>query len=472
MFLYCSCASLPCKYLCIVTLRLLIISFGFFVCFKKPSILVFLKTSLAFPRSKYSRSFADLVSVEIDVQDSYKDGLITLTCILGGFALIWGLILIYLIIKGNSVGCASGRAFERSVVRKSNHQDPCEEKLHETDSSTESVLSVPGDENHMDSGIALEDASFSSSLCSSDAASRIESSRSMTDDEASQVTTIDTSPRAEGSRAFRTRIVFFLFACTVLACVPLALAFSFAPMKETVRSFDGGFEVSCFVACPFRDEEGELSLLTAPLSLCSTLWQETNDAVLQSNAALSTIFTASFNAMEILNQTKTEFAAFCPYVNVSTAKRELGVDLVGLSNSISVEYVALQNKVTTNMIEIESILRSIEDSVEVVESTFGRAENVIWLVPGLLLGVSVATAFATFGVILAWKQESSLRFQRLMTYCVLPTLTLLCVLCWILAIGTIVSTAVSTGKSLYASLWILSRRITKWNVKRILMKCI
>jgi hypothetical protein len=176
-----------------------------------------------------------LVSHDIEVYDTYKDGLVALSCFIGGFVVIWGLVLVFFMIKGKAVGCASGRAFELSAV---------EDKLQK--GSNGSSNSIEEDRHHLEKEeeeIAMETTSFSSSLCSSDAASRFESVTSYDNG------TLDASPRLEGRRAVRTRVAFFVFACTVLACVPLALAFSFAPMKTTVKSFDGAFTVSWWPEC-------------------------------------------------------------------------------------------------------------------------------------------------------------------------------------------------------------------------------
>ena len=124
----------------------------------------------------------------------------------------------------------------------------------------------------------------------------------------------------------------------------------------------------------------------------------------------------------------------------------LGVDLMGLSNLISNDYVALQMEVTDNMTKIENMLQAVEEVVDILETFFDRTENIVWLVPGLLLGVSILTALATFGVILAWKQESGPQLQRFMSYGVLPALITVSILCWLLAIASTVSTAASAGK--------------------------
>jgi hypothetical protein len=189
----------------------------------QPKLLLFLKKVLAFPRAQYSTNFSDLVSPNNDVQESYKDGLIALGCFMGGFITIWCLIILYLKCKGGAVGCASGRAFEH-----------IEEDLDEEEKSGGQGASTDLEEM---SQAVMEETSFPSSLCSSDAASQFDSIVS------TEESVEDLEPVVEGRRAIRTRIAFFVFACIVLACVPLALAFSFAPMKDTIKSSDGTFEV-------------------------------------------------------------------------------------------------------------------------------------------------------------------------------------------------------------------------------------
>jgi hypothetical protein len=164
-------------------------------------------------------------------------------------------------------------------------------------------------------------------------------------------------------------------------------------------------------------------------------------------AALSTIFTASESAKEILLQTPTNFSSYCPNVDVNQSELILGVDLPNLAKLISDDFFVLDFYVSDNVTSVEQVLNIIEDSVDIIEFSFGQTEKIIWLVPGLLLGVSISAAMATFGVILAWKHESGLRFQRFMSYGVLPVLSALCIVCWILGIGTTLSTAMSSGMS-------------------------
>lgn len=181
------------------------------------------------PRSKYSTAFADYLSNDEDNQKEYTNGLLILICILGGAFLTWGSILMFLKFKGSDVGCASGRAFESQ-----------DDQMGITDSTDleEFSNSIKSSGNHDDP--ALEETSFpSSSLCSSDVGSLYESSNSIFN----SADTDDISYK-EGPRAFRTRIMFFIFACLVLACVPIGLALSFAPMKEVLKSPEELFRVS------------------------------------------------------------------------------------------------------------------------------------------------------------------------------------------------------------------------------------
>lgn len=177
----------------------------------------------------------------------------------------------------------------------------------------------------------------------------------------------------------------------------------------------------------------------------------------QVRAALNTISTASQSAMGILSQTSTNSTIFCPNINATSFDKRLGQNLLRLSQLLSIEYVALQRAISDNMTDVEDVLETFEDAADMIESSFDRAESVIWFVPGLLLAVSIVTALATFGVILAWKQESGLRLQRCMSYGVLPALTTLCVLCWILGIATTVTTALSAGKAISFNAWNLDK---------------
>jgi CHASE2 domain-containing sensor protein len=151
--------------------------------------------------------------------------------------------------------------------------------------------------------------------------------------------------------------------------------------------------------------------------------------------------------MSILSQTSINATEFCPNINNTNFKnRNFGANLQGLADLVTIHYVELNDDITENTAEIHDLLDTVENVTVVVQGYFDQAENVIWLVPGLLLAVSIVTALATFGVILAWKQDSGIGLQRCMSYGVLPILVALCVTCVILACAASASTAVSAGE--------------------------
>ncbi|CAB9498006.1 expressed unknown protein [Seminavis robusta] len=384
-----------------------------------PRILELVKGATYFPRGRYSTNFAHLVSQDPQVQEDYKDGLVALSCFLGGFFVIWGLVLIFLMIKGKSVGCASGRAFGSigSGQQSTGSQKQPQDESHSSVHSEEEPPTANEYAKDAEGGEELETESFSSSLCSSDAASRFDSfdtSASFNDG------SIDANHRFESPRATRTRIAFLVFACIVLACVPLALAFAFAPMKETTKSVAGQVEVI-------------------------------EDVLVQVRAALKTISTASESTNAILSQTNTNHSTFCPNLNNSQFDQTLAEHLQRLSYLIGEHFDYLDGRITGNTTELHESLDTVEDAILVIDGSNHQVEGIVWLVPGLLLAVSIVSALATFGVILAWKQDSGVRLQRCMSYGVLPTLAALCIMCVILAIATTVATAASSDFCLQGS---------------------
>lgn len=236
---------------------------------QKQKIVTLLEHPLSFLRSRYSTSFASLFSKQPADQEEYKNGLIGIACLLAGFVLLWGLVLIFFMIKGSAVGCASGRAFEtRPVERRSSATSNSKQDEDHPPSTTESemedthsihngdetselhdedYLSTPQHDNqHQDS---LLDDSLASSLCSMDVVSQYDSeSHSIMSTESHEDSLVDSSPRVEGPRAVRTRLFFFVVALCTLACIPLALSFVFAPMEETVKVLDSSFDVSAGLA--------------------------------------------------------------------------------------------------------------------------------------------------------------------------------------------------------------------------------
>ena len=395
-----------------------------------------------FPRGQYSTSFASLASQDAAVQEDYKNGIVALSCFVGGFFVLWGLILIYLMIKGKSVGCASGRAFEITPIDKQSHSSKHKRQHSSSQSSISSQDDATGSKKMQhEEAVGLETESFSSSLCSFDASSGLDAASSIGD------STEDTVSRVESSRAARTRMVFLIFACIVLVFVPLALAFAFAPMKESAKTLEGSVAVRTIGTFSGYYLQLWIRLcLTNPTYLYNPL-QGIEHVLLEVRAALQTVKTASQSITGILSQTSINSTTFCPNINSTQFRnRNLDVNLQALADILTLHYVQLNINITDNMVELHNLLDTVEDVTVIAQGSFDQAEGFIWLVPGLLLGVSIVTALATFGVILAWKRDAGMGLQRCMSYGVLPVLVALCVMCIVLGCAATASTAVSAGE--------------------------
>ena len=70
-----------------------------------------------------------------------------------------------------------------------------------------------------------------------------------------------------------------------------------------------------------------------------------------------------------------------------------------------------------------------------------KAQQFIWVIPGILLGLSSLTAVTMFGVFLAWKRESNRRYQRLLSWFVLPFFLAFSLTIWVTAIAAALTTA-------------------------------
>jgi hypothetical protein len=190
------------------------------------------------------------------------------------------------------------------------------------------------------------------------------------------------------------------------------------------------------------------------VAFCIYLFQPTNfpnppqgieEVLVEVRAVIQAIAIASQSSISILSQTSINSTTFCPNIN-NTQFKTRGANLQGLADLVTIQYVELNDNITENMADITDLLDTVEDVTVVVQGYVDQTETFMWLVPGLLLAVSIATAVATFGGILAWKQDSGIGLQRCMSYGVLPILAALCVMCVMLACAASASTAVSAGE--------------------------
>jgi hypothetical protein len=380
----------------------------------QPGILSLLQKVLAAPRQTHSTDFTHLFSSDGE-EDEYQNGLIALAGIFGGILFLWGAILVGFTCRGKSTGCASGRAFEP-------YEGGEEEEMNEPSGGgstylegdlTASVESVHGHHGYNqanakngDVPAAGDDTSVRSSLPSDvDDSSWEPSLNGYSVDE--------TLPPKPNPRERRTRIAFIIFSLITLACVPLALIFSFVPLKDTAVSSD----VYVSKARGIVDEV---------------------------RASFTMITSATESSIEIMEGTPLDFNIICPQVARNDASDVLGVDIDAIVQVLLADYAEVERAVSRDLSEVDRVLNHFEDALDYVERAYDEVEAYVWAVPGILLGLSVVTLITLTAVVMAGKRESSRRFQRLVSYGVLPFFIAFSVTCWAVTIAAAVSAAMSS----------------------------
>jgi hypothetical protein len=338
--------------------------------------------------------------------------LVVLAGIFGGILVLWGAILIGLKCRGEDTGCASGWAFESYKGREEEDQELDQPSGGSTDldedlNSSVGSVHARNKQGNMEGGdlhLYPEGDDFSAaSIPPSDA-------DSMYSDEYSVDVSMAPQPLP---RERRTRTAFIIFSLITLVCVPLALTLFFVPLRDTAESSDD------YVA----DARGVAN---------------------EVRAAYSTITSATESSIEILERTPLDFSTICPQVAKANAVDVLSVDLDGIVQLLLGDYAVVELAVSTNLSEIDRMLTRFEDALRYVEITYDEVQTYVWAVPGILLGVSALTLITILAVVMAWKRESSLRFQRFTSYGVLPFFIAFSVACWAVAIAASVSAAMSS----------------------------
>jgi hypothetical protein len=338
--------------------------------------------------------------------------LFLLAGIFGGILILWGAILIGFTCRGKVMGCASGRAFEPYKSREQEQQeldqpsgstdldDDLNSSVGFVDGGNKQSNAEEGDEHHEG------DDSSATSIVPSDEDSMYAPSSS----EYSVDASVAPQPNP---RERRTRIAFIIFSLATLVCVPLALVLAFVPLRDTAESSDD------YIV----DARGVVN---------------------EVRAAYSKITSATESSTEILERTPLDFRTICPQIAKVDAAAVLRVDLNAIVQLLTDDYAEVEKAVSSNLLEVDRMLTHFEDGLYYVEIAYDEVKKYVWAVPGLLLGLSALTLVTLLAVVMAWKRESSLRFQRLLSYGVLPFFVAFSVTCWVVTIAAAVSAAMSS----------------------------
>jgi hypothetical protein len=368
---------------------------------------------------------------------------VKIACIVGSFAAIWALVLLWFRLRGKVYGCAAGHAFEihrseESVEETEQHQESIDtdDNLSQSESRAEVTGNIPcerSDEFCRDPPCNPELQYGREPMASNRGASSPEnivlpfkqesSHHSIHSNDNSSVHT-DDSESAESvlplvnSRGIRTRIAFSLCGFVSIICLPLILTMAFNPVQDTVSS-------------------------------SQSLIVEANQVVNEINISLRTINSAVDASFNIFKNTPLNLTVLCPDVPSSDIETVLGVSLVDLVDTIRNDYASIEIDVTAVLDKVESVIVSVQDGINFVDTTFESTKDYLWVVPGFLLMLGATTCFILWAVYLAWKQESSRRFQCYMSYGAFPFLVLLSCVCWALTITTAITTAMGSDACLF-----------------------
>ena len=187
-------------------------------------------------------------------------------------------------------------------------------------------------------------------------------------------------------------------------------------------------------------------------SLLSLLFEQKIQGIVDEvELSLKTITALSTDAIELINTVPTDLEAICPLVNISDFKSTIGVDLTEIVETIISQQYNLEEEIASRISIKQSYMDGIQEQLSTVETFADEFENFFWILPGLLLTIIGLTVTSVAGVILAWKGKSGSRFQRSLSYGVLPLLILLAIACWVLVMLFAMSTMVGTDICLSGS---------------------
>lgn len=127
---------------------------------------------------------------------------------------------------------------------------------------------------------------------------------------------------------------------------------------------------------------------------------------------------------------------------------ELGIDLGDLHSIVNQDYRDTSILVDARLNFFFNALDQLDNGFSVFNGHVIKTESTMWIVPGLLFSISVLSAGAMFGSLLAWKKKSGERMQMAMSYLLLPALIIVALGCWAVVSLTSVGTMLTSGMSI------------------------
>lgn len=146
----------------------------------------------------------------------------------------------------------------------------------------------------------------------------------------------------------------------------------------------------------------------------------------------------------IVENTPNDLGTLCPEANREDVGIDFGIDLGTLFSSFDNDYEKFNETVKEEIRLARETIDQVTGAVDGMVSTMDTVEGRLWMIPGLLVALSVLSAAAMLGVLLAWKAKSGKKVQRVMTWFVLPGMVFLCIACWAVVVGMAIGSMVSS----------------------------
>jgi hypothetical protein len=369
-------------------------------------------------RAEYSRDIATyIISGGSTSATNYQAGLIFVACVFGGFVFIWFFVLALFKCRGEEIfGCGAGYAVQRDRGHVA------------TVGPTSSLDGMIDDEKSLDrndyirrSGAVVREAPTKEE--SGDEVSNHSSIPSVEEDETSTDTGGEGSTHSQGpskptAREKRVRIAFLFFAVLSMACVPLVVVFSFAPLKGSITQTDQDVE-------------------------------HIQDVVDQVQKNFRAIISITNSSMQVVESIPLNMSLLCPLFGETQNESYLGFDADFLVRRVQ-SLQRMDERLRGNISQFRDALLDVEDGLDEFETTINQTETFVWLVPVVLLLLCALLGIMVYGTVLAWRGEASAKFQRIMAYAAIPLFSLVCIMCWVFVITAAVSTASGSDACLYS----------------------
>lgn len=375
----------------------------------QPDILVRVGSVLRFLRKEYERDIAEAITSPQDseTQQNYRDGLIFLGCFIIGIAFIWCMLLLILKLKGPSVGCAAGYAFNsydqrrRILYRPNNGGDGVNQEV------VDNTISTINDQETI-SNVML------CNTISHDEERNFERVERSSISDKKNMKKWDKYPQR---REILTQLVFLTLCLITIICAMITFAYTLRPYVDTINHSE-------------------------------IIVNETKDIINATFTSLSTLELASNESQVLIDSLTLDYGVLCPNYTSAEIEQTLGVDLKAVLDLMSGNYSGLTSEVSGNISEISDALMDTERVVTDIGNSFHTFRRYLWILPTVLFPLCFAVILAMSGGFLSMKRQSSQAFREMLSKWILPMLLVLSIFCFMIAMVLAVAGAVGTDTCL------------------------